>query len=93
MAATLRSLQCILLYILPLYGNHLLNAASGHFCAKKAKMNLLSRAQLFFSARYKKMSAIVKKEKRKMFVLLQPIGLITSDPVKVVGRLARVKYR
>ena len=43
------------------------------FCAKKAKMNLLSRPQLFFSARYKEMSAIVKK--------------------KVVGRLARVKYR
>ena len=43
------------------------------FCAKKAKMNLLSRPQLFFSAIYKEMSAIVKK--------------------KVVGRLARVKYR
>ena len=36
-----------------------------HFCAKKAKMNLLSRPQLFFSARYKEMSAIVKKKSRR----------------------------
>ena len=36
-----------------------------HFCAKKAKMNLLSRPQLFFSARYKEMSAIVKKKNRR----------------------------
>ena len=35
-----------------------------HFCAKKAKINLLSRPQLFFSARYKEMSAIVKKTVR-----------------------------
>ena len=32
------------------------------FCAKKAKMNLLSRPQFFFSAIYKEMSAIVKKK-------------------------------
>ena len=37
MAATLRSPQCILLYILPLYVNHLLNAASGHFFVLKKR--------------------------------------------------------
>ena len=37
----------------PPYGGHLLIAASGHtFVLQKAKMNLLSRPQLFFSARY-----------------------------------------
>ena len=42
-----------------------------HFCAKKAKMNLLSRPQLFFSARYKERNVgNCKKKKRKMFVLL-----------------------